>query len=159
MFKTVDTLFNGIQKSDYDFLGQMPVIHDYYGEAGTCEADIERMTMIYEMLILRCGVKKEIIENCFKTNRLDALIRVYLCDETLTIGNTYIESRENPIEKLPLPNPDACPNCNTPGFITQQRQTSPPDCGRCFSIICTRCSARGDGTYVCNNCRGIKKDE
>ncbi len=152
--KTVNMLYDGFMSSEYEFLESRAVHCDFYGMNVVSEEDISRLTSIYQSLICTCGVKKEMLENCFKTNRLDALIRVYFCDEQLTIGRTYLPSRENQVDELPLPNPDACPNCSAPGFITEQHRTSPPDCSMCYAIICKRCSARRQDAYVCNACRG-----
>ena len=52
----------------------IPVLVDYFGQCINNPKHIEILRAIYVGLIRYIGVKIEVVENCFKTGRLDELI-------------------------------------------------------------------------------------
>jgi len=150
--KTIDILYDGIKKSNYEF--NISVWHDYYG-MNINKDDENKLTIMYKSLILHRGVKKNMIENCFKTNRLDDLLNLFFGNrKTFTIGETYMVDDNYDIELLPLPDLDKCPSCDSIGYQSEDNMTQPPDCLKCFNIICKKCSKYNSSSYsyVCHRC-------
>jgi len=98
--KTINLLYDGIKNYDYSFESSMAVQFDYYG-INIDNVERSSLTEMYTYIIHEHNVSRELIENCFKTNRLDELIDFYI-QKNFVIGNTYIIGE--PIQELPIGN-------------------------------------------------------
>ena len=164
-YKTIDLLFDAIYK---DTIIIEPVLHDYFGIENDNYYGI--IYGIYKGLIMYKGVSKQLIENCFFTNRLDELIHkkyTYhksgyyenFCKNNIKIGNTYfnyLEDDEN--NKLIINTDDYCPSCDTIGYYTKNNhklnELAPPDCYVCGNFICKLCCNydKNNNTFICYKC-------
>ena len=165
MSKTIDLLFESILNGA---LIHPAVIADYFGIPN--EDNYSTIYGIYEGLIKHKSVPKVLLENCYKTNRLDELIHqkythhkskyyVEFTNKNIKIGKTYFnfveEDNEDDylIDELPILTDDYCSSCNTIGYITKknykllypslsscEEYPAPPDCFECGNIICKMCS-------------------
>jgi hypothetical protein len=164
MSKTIDLLFDYI-RGNIEKLPS-PVYFDYFGIDNICNENEDTILGVYTGLIREKGISKELLENCFKTNRLDELIHQKhkfhvtvryhkFCVKKMTIGKTYTENGED-IQKLEILDDDHCPSCLKVGYITRENCNGAAgriyDCGSCFKIMCKLCSHYNDdeGTYFCN---------
>lgn len=167
MHKTVDLLFEYVRKCDIEEEQKLPnpVYFDYFGIDNICNENEDIILGLYIGLIKHKGIPKELIENCFKTNRLDKLIHQKykfhgsdyydkFCEKHITIGNTYNENSE--VDELEILDDDHCPSCSQVGYITKENCNGVAgriyDCGSCFKFMCKLCSHYNDdeGTYFCN---------
>jgi len=142
---------------------------DFFGEKYEDE-NFGLMYGIYYGLVKskRC-VSKELLYNCFITNRLDELIHkkythhksnyyITFCEKNIVIGNTYYnfededeEDHENTIEMMEITTDDFCPTCGSIGYYTNENYMVPsensPDCYfGCGNIICKKCRILKDIT-------------
>ena len=170
MSKTIDTLFNSILTGG---LLHPAAITDYFGDQNE---DIHFNTIygIYGGLIKYKGVSKLLLENCFKTNRLDELIHkkythhksgyyADFVDKKVEIGDTYFNFGEeemdiSQIDEMLILDDDHCPSCSTCGYYTKKNHElvhdAPPDCFKCENMICKMCSNfdEKEGACICYKC-------
>lgn len=110
MFKTIDSLFNACFNDDINSITN-GVIYDYFGIHNNNYITI--IFGLYVGLIKIKQISKELIENCFYTNRLDELIHKkyknwksqyynIFCNNNIIIGKTYI----NKTKKITMLNID-----------------------------------------------------
>lgn len=150
MNKTIDLLFHNIH-NDYLSILDKSVIDDYFG----CQNDDNNNIIygIYEDLITIKGISKKLIENCYMTNRLDALIYIknihkksiyyeLFQKNNIKIGKTFFY--DNKIEPLKLYDDNHCPCCNINNYINNG------ECSICLNSICNFCSFN-DICYKCKN--------
>lgn len=167
MSKTIDLLFDAISK-DTSIIA--PVFADYFGVENDNHYGI--IYGIYKGLIKYKGVSKQLIENCFLTNRLDELIHkkyTYhksgyyedFCKNNIKIGNTYFNLEEDNVDdnnKLTIHTDDYCPSCDIIGYYTKTNyklnEFAPPDCFKCGNFICKLCSNydKNDDICICYKC-------
>lgn len=163
MSKTIDVLFAAVKEDDAHL--SPGAINDYFGYKNMLNGeDLHIIYSIYNDLIKTKGVTKELIENCFFTNRLDELIHTkskhhksgyykLLCDKPIVIGNTYIG--ESDVEPLPIIDDDHCPSCEAPGYVTENQNISfmSPDCYKCGTYMCKLCvTMDSSGVGICKKC-------
>lgn len=141
MGKTVDTLFNAIYGKEDISNG---AIADYIGN---CNVDLG--IKLWSGLIKNKGVTKELAENCFKTNRIDLLVKAKNKYKPSTYFNDYLNSKSKlggvfmqtrsvrSPEQLPIYDDNHCPSCNCANY--NENIISPPDCPGCYKIICKEC--------------------
>ena len=107
--KTIDLLYMSVY---YDELVCVPVMHDYFGIHN--KDHIQLIYGLYVGLIKHMEVPKNIIENCFLTNRLDELIHLRyterrsdyyreFLEKNIRIGNTYYPDPDSDDEIISLP--------------------------------------------------------
>ena len=53
----------------------LPVLVDYFGNARS-EEEISIVLGLYQVLLKKKGVTEELLENCFRSNRLNDLVHV-----------------------------------------------------------------------------------
>ena len=173
MQKTVDVLFSDVENGRP--ISHDAVIDDYFG---ICSTDDERIIYgVYQGLIVHKGVSKILIENCFKTNRLDMLIHLKytqvksgyyneFVSRNIKIGKTHFEFEVDSTQggqEMPITTDDYCPTCNSIGYYTRQNAVSdsPPDCFDCGNYVCKLCANYDDKKealicYKCENPNIIK---
>jgi hypothetical protein len=167
MPKTIDLLFKSILNGDAI---NTPVITDYFGIHNAIDDNKYSIIYgIYEGLIKYKGISKDLLENCYMTNRLDELInKKYTHQKSnyylnfvinhISIGETYFNFDDNQQEKMVILTDDYCSSCNTFGFYTKQNYkleyNSPPDCFKCGNNICKMCSNydNKDKAFICYKC-------
>jgi len=173
MIKTIDLLYETILNDD---IIPSPVIADYFGFHNS--SDDNKYSIIYGVYqgLIKCkGIPKQMLENCFMTNRLDELIhKKYIhhkskyyedfVNKNITIGETYFNLEEDStnienIYKIPILTDDYCPSCNLVGYYTKHNSklvySSPPDCFKCGTFICRFCSNydKKEISYICYKCQ------
>lgn len=166
MKRTIDILF------DYNCKITFGVHHDYIGIHNNDDIqeneDEENKTISNYNIILGLyrglqhkGISKDLIHNCFQTNRLDKLMHnkytfntsgyyEMFKEKNIKIGNTFYDLRSSEdeydeIEEMELFDDDHCPNCNKIGYITNKNslafiQNIDNDCGCCGKMLCKYCS-------------------
>lgn len=178
MSKTVDLLFETILN---DTIIHPAVIVDYFGIHNS-DDNYSTIFGIYEGLIKYKGVSKVLLENCYKTNRLDELIHkkytyhkskyyTEFVNKNIKIGETYlnleVEDNEEDSRIDEILTDDYCSSCNTIGYITKknykilypsssscEKCPAPPDCFNCGNIICKMCSNydKTEEAFICYKC-------
>lgn len=162
MPKTIDGLFDAIKCDDMTL--SRGVLNDYFGQANIQDhSKIKVIYGLYSGMIKIKGVSKEVFENCFFTNRLDALIHkmatyhksgyyLQFCVQQITIGSTYMG--DSGVAPLPIKNDDYCPSCETVGYITQNHNITfmAPDCVQCGTFMCKACVRVCDDVGICPAC-------
>lgn len=167
MPKTIDLLFKSILNGDSI---NTPVIADYFGIHNAIDDNKYSIIYgIYEGLIKYKGISKDLLENCYITNRLDELIhKKYTHQKSnyylnfvinhISIGETYFNFDDNQQEKMVILTDDYCSSCNTFGYYTKQNYklgyNAPPDCLKCGNNICKMCSNydNKDKSFICYKC-------
>lgn len=160
MNTTAKSLIKAILEDDYSLIS-IPIIHDYFGLHNG--KNINMLFGLYGELIQAKGVSLDLLHNCFITNRLDILINSkfkynscgyyeYYSNNHIVIGKTFVLSKNtNYIEHMIIYDDNYCPNCNCNNYITDKLYISPPDCFKCFKVICKKCSIynKTNNSYKC----------
>jgi hypothetical protein len=176
MSKTIDLLFKNILTGDRI---HSAVIHDYFGIHNAI--DDNKYSIIYGIyagLIKYKGISKDLLENCYMTNRLDELIhkkytyhksKYYesFINKNISIGETYFNLDDNQQKKMIILTDDYCMSCNTFGYYTKQNYKilypslqnyldcpAPTDCFICGNNICKMCSNydNKEQAFICYMC-------
>lgn len=162
MRKTVDVLFAAVKEDDNEI--SPGTINDYFGYKNLLNReDLQIIYSIYTDLIKRKGVTKELLENCFFTNRLDELIHTkskyhksgyyqQFCEKNITIGKTFIGESE--VDEMPITDDNHCPSCDTEGYITENQNINfmAPDCILCGKYMCKLCVVIEESAGICLKC-------
>ena len=174
-YKIYDDLFyqDGIDIKPNGQIAMM-ILSDFFGIDSTKQFIIEEQQKINILYGIYYGLLKikycdmQILDKCFKFNRLDELILekfkynksgyyTKLIKEKIKIGKTYnigmfndnndfIDDEKNIIYKnFKIFNDDHCPCCNNSGYITEKKNLEyhngiVPDCKKCFIPMCIYCS-------------------
>jgi hypothetical protein len=172
MNKNIDLLFTYVKQAGYFDVEELTpsVLIDYFGyENIDNNTNLNILLALYIGLIKHKGISKQIIENCFMTNRLDEMIHkkythnkssyyINYCVKNIKIGNTYVNNETISIEELNILTDDYCSNCCKIGYITQNNCNGDAgriyDCCKCFQFICNQCSHYSNEkmSYICINC-------
>jgi hypothetical protein len=157
--KTAYLFYKIINDSDDRLQDWHPAIEfDFFGISYD-NKNFEIMYGIYSGLIKFKGVSRELLYNCYITNRLDELIHkkytnhkskyyVDFVKKNIVIGDTYYsvgdesesESEEDELEKIEITTDDFCPTCGSVGYYTNKNYVEPLDCFfGCGNIICKKC--------------------
>lgn len=160
--------FTHLNDFGFNFLS-LGFLCDFFGEAINDNENIQDLFYIYKFLIQYQLVDKNLLHNCFLTNRLDELIikkfehisnkNTYKYFQNIyKIGSTYIGYSN--VENLTIYN-DNCPHCSSIGFFTQLNWNLGDnffgaDCEFCCKKICKICGCYNDkisnwNCYECDN--------
>ena len=158
MNKTVDLLYDNINNGYLAILDKS-VINDYFGnQINNDNHDI--IYGVYESLIVLKGISKNLIENCYMTNRLDELIyKKHIHVKTdyynlfnknnIKIGATFFY--DNKVKPLDIYDDNHCPSCNVNNYL----ELTSHECYKCLNTICKLCSYYDEtmNIYNCNKCQ------
>lgn len=157
MNKSIDLLYDNINNGYLAILDKS-VLNDYFGNQIN-PANNEIIYGVYESLIILKGVSKNLIENCYMTNRLDELIYkkhihnktdyYNLFDENkIKIGATFFY--DNKTTKIDIYDDNHCPSCNS----LNPNNLKTYECYKCLNTICELCNYYDEKLkiYTCNKC-------
>ena len=157
MNKSIDLLYDNINNGYLAILDKS-VLNDYFGNQIN-PANNEIIYGVYESLIILKGVSKNLIENCYMTNRLDELIyKKHIHNKTdyynlfnenkIIIGATFFY--DNKTTKIDIYDDNHCPSCNVNNYL----KLSSFECYKCLNTICELCNYYDDklNIYTCNKC-------
>ena len=157
MNKSIDLLYDNINNGYLAILDKS-VLNDYFGNQIN-PANNEIIYGVYESLIIFKGVSKNLIENCYMTNRLDELIyKKHIHNKTdyynlfnenkIIIGATFFY--DNKTTKIDIYDDNHCPSCNSLNYLDLKTY----ECYKCLNTICEICSYYDEKSkiYTCNKC-------
>ncbi len=143
MNKSIDLLYDNINNGYLAILDKS-VLNDYFGNQ-TNLANNEIIYGVYESLIILKGISKNLIENCYMTNRLDELIyKKHIHNKTdyyklfnenkIMIGATFFY--DNKTTKIDIYDDNHCPSCNSTNYLNLKSY----ECYKCLNTICELCN-------------------
>jgi hypothetical protein len=157
MNKSIDLLYDNINNGYLAILDKL-VLNDYFGNQ-TNPANYEIIYGVYESLIILKGISKNLIENCYMTNRLDELIyKKHIHNKTdyyklfnenkIMIGATFFY--DNKTTKIDIYDDNHCPSCNSTNYLNLKTY----ECYKCLNTICELCNYYDEKSkiYTCNKC-------
>ena len=157
MNKSIDLLYDNINNGYLAILDKS-VLNDYFGNQINPEHN-EIIYGVYESLIILKGVSKNLIENCYMTNRLDELIyKKHIHNKTdyynlfnenkIIIGATFFY--DNKTTKIDIYDDNHCPSCNS----LNPNNLKTYECYKCLNTICELCNYYDEKLkiYTCNKC-------
>lgn len=170
MVKTAHILYNNVLNGLS--IDHPAIIDDFFGE-NVSDEKYRIIYGLYEGLIKSKDVSKELLYDCFITNRLDELIHkkytfhssIYykqFLEKNIAIGRTFYdlssdddEDNDNDNDKLQkqeILTDDFCPNCSSEGFYMKTNLISDnaPDCFYCHKTV-----GETEQIYHCNKCTSI----
>ena len=158
MNKSIDLLYDNINNGYLAILDKS-VLNDYFGNQIN-PANNEIIYGVYESLIIFKGVSKNLIENCYMTNRLDELIyKKHIHNKTdyynlfnknnIKIGATFFY--DNKTKLINIYDDNHCPSCNSKNYLELKKY----ECYKCLNSICELCSYNDEimNIYNCNKCK------
>lgn len=146
----VDTANELVRCCRDDEFPSLAVITDFFGKN---KAEYHQCILgVYIGLVNHFGVDAQTLTTYFKNNKLDQLIHAKyqrrpsghyqtFCRNNIRIGNTYLAQ---PLEMK------QCPSCQANEY--QNNKTNPPECAKCYTLICTKCVVVDDECYYCSGC-------
>ena len=144
-----------------DQIPPLPVLADYFGDAFLEEDKSNIVFGVYRGLVIRLGVKADLLDNCFLSNRLNELVHAKYKYQPTGYYKQFCDARINlrshcaikPIRKtkwLPIYDGDHCPGCNSEMYVTQDLKGDFIDCPKCFMLMCKNCCH--DNSDLCKKC-------
>ena len=157
MNKTVDLLYDNINNGYLAILDKA-VINDYFGNQIN-EENNDIIYGVYESLIVLKGISKNLIENCYLTNRLDELIFKKHIHVKTDYYNLFIKNKiiigatffyDNKTKAINIHDDNHCPSCNVNNYL----ELTSHECYKCLNTICNLCSYYDDklNIYNCYKC-------
>ena len=140
-----------------DEFPSIPVLVDYFGNSISSLPRQGVVLGVYQGLVKTKGVTVELLESCFRTNRLNELIHAKFkhrqsgyyrkfCELGIDLNNEALwDARKE--RRLEILDDDFCPNCLHEGYVTEQFGSGYIDCERCLQLMCAHCY-KSDGKYV-----------
>ena len=143
-----------------DVFPPLPVLVDFFGNARS-EEEISIVLGLYQVLLKKKGVTVELLENCFKTNRLNELAHAkhhhgksgYYKEFILKNIDLRTVTCLDPLpveEHMPILTDDYCPICNVKGYYSKEHLML-MQCLRCLNWMCRMCNTETDCCVLCND--------
>ena len=131
-----------------DDLPSLPVVVDYFGDAVGMKNQCIVLG-VYQGLVKTKGLTVELLENCFRTNRLNELVHEKhkhrqsgyyrkFCEAGINLETKSCWESEDE-ERMAILDDDFCPNCEKEGYITEKNGKGYIDCERCLQLMCELC--------------------
>jgi hypothetical protein len=157
MNKTVDLLYDNINNGYLAILDKS-VINDYFGNQIN-EENNDIIYGVYESLIVLKGISKNLIENCYLTNRLDELIYKKHIHVKTDYYNLFIKNKikigatffyDNKTTPINIYDDNHCPSCNANNYL----ELTSYECYKCLNSICKLCGYYDNklNIYNCHKC-------
>ena len=155
MQTTAQDLYNCCLRGE---MPTLPVIVDYFGDAKGMK---NRCTVlgVYQGLVKTKGMTVELLENCFKTNRLNELVHEKykyrqsgyyrkFCEAGINLDTKSCLDPETE-ERMAILDDDFCPNCEKEGYILEKHGKGYIDCETCLQLMCEFCCKKDGGCKKC----------
>ena len=137
----------------------LPVLVDYFGNAKS-EEEISIVLGLYRVLLKKKGVTGELLENCFRSNRLNDLVHAKHYHGKSGYYNEFCKKKIDlrtvtcldpiPIEEhMPILSDDYCPICNVKGYYSKDLFIL-LQCIRSSNWMCRMCNTESDMCVKCN---------
>ena len=140
-----------------DVIPPLPVLSDYFGSArGVPEICV--VLGVYQGLIKQKGLTKELLENCFRTDRLNELVHMKYMHRKSGYYKQFrdlgIDLHTNTMltcdtEPMPIFDDDFCANCQTEGYLTENNRAGHIDCETCLQLMCRFCYGKDGDCIKC----------
>ena len=145
----------------------IPVVVDYFGNSLDSEMKQGLVLGVYEGLVKTKGVSVELLDNCFRTNRLNQLVHEkykrrpsphykMFCKASIDLNASCALLEETEGNGMKIYDDNFCPNCETEGYITERFGAGYIDCEKCLQLMCQHCC----GDYgKCKTCNETERKE
>ena len=132
----------------------LPTIVDFFGDAiRTPSPEVKAIVLgVYQGLVFHKTVSIELLHNCMITNRLNELVHAKYKHQPTGYYDAFCQMGidlnhkvnikalfHKDIEELPILDDDHCPNCEKPGYITENNPAGLIDCAKCLRTMCKFC--------------------
>lgn len=128
----------------------IPALVDYFGNTLDSEMKQGIVLGVYEGLVKTKGVSVELLDNCFRTNRLNQLVHEkykhrpsqyykMFCNANIDLDSTLALIEEVEENGMKIYDDNFCPNCETEGYITERFGAGYIDCVKCLQLMCRHC--------------------
>ena len=150
----------------HDEFPSIPVLVDYFGNSISSLPRQGVVLGVYQGLVECKGVTVELLDNCFRTNRLNELVHAKFknkqsgyyrkfCELQIDLRNeAHLSDGEE--SRMEILDDDFCPNCLREGYITEEFGKGYIDCEKCLQLMCEHCYGRNG---KCKRCCKKKKSE